>query len=218
VVAEQGLGDRSISAFLEGLASSAPSPGGGAAASLVGSMAASLVSMVCNLTIGRPRYAAVDGPMRAILVKSEALREALTRLADDDTRAYEVVAAAYRLPKATDADRAVRHAAIQRALEGAAVPPQATMEACRALLPLSLQVAAHGNSTVASDAGVAAELAVAGVRSSIINVLANLTDLHDADFIARAEARIADAESGMVDDLHRVSAIVRAKLAPKIAR
>src|ERR1035437_6752933 len=144
---EQGLTEGQIRAFLDDLASSAPSPGGGAAAALVGAMGAGLVSMVCNLTIGRPRYAAVDAAMQRILGKAAALRQAFTQLADEDARAYAGGAAAYHLPKGTDQDRARRLVAIQDGLRAASIPPLAAMEACRAILPLSLQVAAHGNPT-----------------------------------------------------------------------
>ena len=212
---EQRLGERPIQAFLDSLASSSPSPGGGVAASLVGAMAAGLVSMVCNLTIGRPRYVAVDVAMRIILEQAEALRLELTRLAEDDVRAYTGVSAAYRLPRATETDRETRQNAIQLALREASLPPLASMVAARQILPLSLQVAAHGNATVVSDAGVAGELAVAGVRSSIVNVRANLTDLKDDEYVVEARRRIALAEEGLADDLHRLAAIVRAKLTPR---
>jgi formiminotetrahydrofolate cyclodeaminase len=212
---EQGLADRPVRTFLDDLASSAPTPGGGAAAALNGAMAAALVAMVCNLTIGRPRYAAVDAPMRAVRERAERGRRELTDLIDADAVAYAAVAAAYRLPRATEEERAARTAEIQRALAAAAGPPLAAMDQCRALLPLALQVAAHGNATVVSDAGVAADLAVAATRASIVNVRVNLADLQDADFVRQAEARIASAEAGMNEDLDRVRALVRAKLAPK---
>ena len=96
-VTEQELPATSIGQFLDDLASAAPAPGGGAATALVGATAAALVSMVANLTIGRPRYVAVDAAMRSILDKAEASRRDLTRIADDDARAYAGVAAAYRL-------------------------------------------------------------------------------------------------------------------------
>ncbi len=213
---EQGLSSATVVDFLDELASSAATPGGGAAAALVGAMAAALVSMVANLTIGRPRYATVDAAMRTILTRSETARRELQRLADADARAYGAVAAAYRLPRDDAAARAVRAEAIQRALAEAAGPPLAVMEVCRSLLPLCLQVAAHGNPTVVSDAGVAGELAVAGVRSSIVNVRVNLAELKDAGFVARAEERIAAAEVDLAADLDRLVAIVRAKLAPKV--
>lgn len=207
--------DATIRAFLDELASSAATPGGGAAAALVGAMAAALVAMVCNLTIGRPRYGAVDPAMKTILNQAETSRMELIRLVEDDARAYSEVAAASRLPRSTEEERVFRTAALQLALEGAAGPPLEVMERCRALVPLAMQVAAHGNVNVASDAGVAAELAAAGVRGSVVNVRVNLAELKSGELIQRYEARIARAEAGLTDDLYRVSAIVRAKLAPK---
>jgi formiminotetrahydrofolate cyclodeaminase len=204
-----------LGSFLDALASSGPTPGGGAAAAVAGSMAAALVSMVCNLTIGRPRYAAVEAAMQHIRSESEAARHRLLALADEDAAAYAAVAAALRLPRADEAARAARTAALQRALEAAARPPLETMRLARSLVPLALQVAAHGNANVVSDAGVAAELGAAAVRGSALNVRVNLADLKNAAFVAQAEAEIAAAEVGLADDLARVVAIVRANLAPK---
>jgi formiminotetrahydrofolate cyclodeaminase len=204
-----------LGSFLDALASSGPTPGGGAAAAVAGSMAAALVSMVCNLTIGRPRYAAVEAAMQHIRSESEAARHRLLALADEDAAAYAAVAAALRLPRADEAARAARTAALQRALEAAAGPPLETMRLARSLVPLALQVAAHGNANVVSDAGVAAELGAAAVRGSALNVRVNLAELRNAAFVAQAEAEIAAAEVGLADDLARVVAIVRANLAPK---
>jgi len=212
---EQGVASATIREFLDRLASSAATPGGGAAAAIVGAQAAALVSMVCNLTIGRPRYASVDGAMKAILAESEAARARLLLLAEDDSAAYNSVASAYRLPRSTEEERAARHRAIQAALIGASAPPLATVHACRALLPLALQVAAHGNSNVVSDAGVAAELAVAAVRSSLHNLRINLAGIDDPAIVADGERELAATENGLADDLNRVVAIFRAKLAPK---
>ncbi len=212
---DQGLAAYSIDSFLHELASSAPVPGGGAAAALVGATAAALVSMVANLTIGRPRYAAVEVEMSAILTEVERFRRDLLRLADADAKAYEVVGAAMRLPRSTEAERQIRTEAIQRALVGAAAPPAEVMDLCRALVPLCLRLAARGNSNVASDAGVAGELAAAGVRSSVLNVRVNLAELKDADVVRRYENRIASATAGLSDDVDRLSAIVRAQIAPK---
>src|SRR5579859_5170097 len=174
---DQGLTGSSIRAFMDELASSAATPGGGAAAAFVGAMGAALIAMVCNLTIDRPRYSAVEPAMRVILDRAEGLRHDLMTLAEDDARAYGDVAAAYRLPRGSEEERAARAAALQRALEGAAGPPLRAMERCRELVPLAMQVAAHGNVNVVSDAGVAAELAGAGARSSIVNVRVNLAEL-----------------------------------------
>jgi formiminotetrahydrofolate cyclodeaminase len=210
------LPDLTVQAFLDALASSAPTPGGGAAAALVGAMGAALIAMVCNLTIGRPRYGDVEPAMRSILTQSEQTRQRLVALADEDAKAYASVSAAYRLPRSTETERIARSEAIQRALIQAATPPLEAMRECRSLMSLCLQIAAHGNTTVVSDAGVAAELVAAGVRSSVLNVRVNLAEIKDQDFVARGEEQISAAEAGLQDELDRVIGIVRAKLAPKV--
>jgi formiminotetrahydrofolate cyclodeaminase len=204
--------------FLDGLSSAAPTPGGGAAAALVGAMSAALISMVCNLTIGRPRYSAVESAMKAILVHSERARTRLLQLADEDALAYSGVTAAYKLPRGSTEERSQRAVAIQQALERAAEPPLAVLAESRSLLPLCLEVAAHGNVNVVSDAGVAAELCVAAVRSSLLNVRVNLTEAKSEAFVARCEMAMRDAENGLDAELDRVIAIVRAKTAPKERR
>ena len=44
-------------------------PGGGSAAAIIGAMGAALVSMVCNLTIGKKKYAEVEGEMKDVLAQ-----------------------------------------------------------------------------------------------------------------------------------------------------
>lgn len=215
---EQALDQTAIGTFLDALASAQPVPGGGAASALTGAMGAALVSMVCNLTLGRPRYAAVEVAMREILASSEEARRRLVSLGEEDARVYGSVSAAYKLPRSTDEERAVRKLAIQSALKLAVAPPLAVMAACRALVPLSLQVAAHGNPNVVSDAGAAGELAAAGVRTAILNVRINLAEIEDQKFVAEHEKIVASAEDGLDDELDRIVGVVRAKLAPKARR
>lgn len=209
------IANLTIASFLDQLASSAPTPGGGAAAALVGAMGAALISMVCNLTIGRPRYRPVEDLMRRILTQSEQTRQRLLELAEEDARAYGEVAAAYRLPRTTEAEQTRRTEAIQQALRRAAAPPREVMQQCRSLVPLCLEVAAHGNTTVVSDAGVATELVVAGIQGAILNVRVNLAELRDRAFVEQCEAEITSVESGLVEERDRAIAIVRAKLAPR---
>lgn len=153
--------------------------------------------------------------MREILAHSEEARARLTALIDEDAAAYQRVAAALRLPRATDAERAARTEAIQQALQQAVSPPLETMRLARALLPLCLEVAAHGNPNVVSDAGVAAELAAAAARAASLNVRINLMDLTDADAVARSTAEVAAIEAGLQEELDRTIGIVRAKTAPR---
>jgi len=174
--------NETIQNFLDGLASSAPTPGGGGAAAISGAMGAALVSMVCNLTIGKKKYVEVEGELKEILSKSEALRAELTGMIADDVTAFDAVMSAYGLPKETDAQKAARAEAIQAALKTATDVPLACCRACRAVIDLAETVAEKGNLNVISDAGVAVLSAYAGLRSAALNVYINAKGLDDRAF------------------------------------
>ena len=121
--------EASVEKFLDDLASSKATPGGGSAAAVMGAMGAALVSMVCNLTIGKKNYAEVEPEMRAILADSEALRSRIAGMVAEDVAAFDQLMAAYGLPKDTDEQKAARSAAIQEGLKGATDAPQARAQA-----------------------------------------------------------------------------------------
>src|ERR671935_2690213 len=113
----------SVQTFLDQLASRESTPGGGSAAAIFGAMGAALVSMVCNLTIGKKKYADVEGEMKEVLRKAEAVRHKLTGMIQDDVKAFDMVMGAYGMPKETDAEKAAREKAIQGALKQATDVP-----------------------------------------------------------------------------------------------
>ena len=180
-----------IGGFLDGLASAAPTPGGGGAAAISGAMGAALVSMVCNLTIGKKKYVEVEGELRDVLAKSEALRTRLTGMIADDVAAFDAVMGAYALPKATDEEKAARNETLQAALKVACDVPLACCRACREVVDLAEVVAEKGNLNVVSDAGVAVLSAYAGLRSAALNVYVNAKGLEDRAF---ADARLSELE------------------------
>ncbi|MCJ2112435.1 cyclodeaminase/cyclohydrolase family protein [Methylobacterium sp. E-025] len=185
-----------IATFLDGLASAAPTPGGGGAAAISGAMGAALVSMVCNLTIGKKKYVEVEAELKDMLVQSEALRAQLTGMIAEDVAAFDAVMGAYGLPKATDDEKAVRAERIQAALKVATDVPLACCRACRAVIDLAEVVADKGNLNVISDAGVAVLSAHAGLRSAALNVYVNAKGLDDRDF---AQARLIELEALLGD-------------------
>ncbi len=204
--------NETIAEFLDGLASSSPTPGGGGAAAISGAMGAALVSMVCNLTIGKKKYVEVEVELKGVLEKSEALRAELTGMIADDVRAFDAVMGAYGLPKATDEEKAARAARIQEALREATDVPLACCRACRKVIDLALVTAEKGNVNVVSDAGVAVLSAFAGLRSAALNVWVNAKGLEDRAF---ADARLAELESllGEAGALNeRVFEIVKGKV------
>jgi formiminotetrahydrofolate cyclodeaminase len=204
--------DKSVAVFLDELASKAATPGGGSAAAVMGAQSASLTSMVCNLTIGKPAYAEVDEEMRALLAKSEALREQLTSMIKADIDVFDRLMAAYGLPKETDDQKASRSAAIQAILRDATDVPLACARACAEAIALSRIAAKKGNTAVISDAGVAVMAGYAGLKSAALNVYVNAGSIKDKTF---AEARLADLEEILNDaDIaaEEIYQIVKAKL------
>ncbi|HSY95416.1 MAG TPA: cyclodeaminase/cyclohydrolase family protein, partial [Steroidobacteraceae bacterium] len=122
--------DSSIDKFLDDLASGNPTPGGGSAAAIMGAMGAALVSMVCNVTIGKKGYEAVEPEMKAVRDESEKVRRRLTAMVAEDIAAFDSIMAAYKLPKATDEEKARRAAAIQAGLRRATETPLDCARVC----------------------------------------------------------------------------------------
>ena len=176
------LTEKTVNAFLDALASSAPAPGGGSVAALSGSLGAALVSMVCNLTLGKKRYADVQDEIETLVDQSEALRLKLTDLLEADVQAYTGVSTAYKMPKGSPEEKAARSEAIQEALKSATIVPMEVAEACCQVLDLCTPAAEKGNVNAVSDAGVAALMAEAGLRSAALNVIINLNAIKDEAF------------------------------------
>ncbi|WP_026369621.1 cyclodeaminase/cyclohydrolase family protein [Kallotenue papyrolyticum] len=209
---EQRTIDTTVVAYLDALASGAPTPGGGGAAALAGAMAAALISMVCNLTIGKQRYAEAEDEMRAVLDRSETLRAELTQLAEDDVAAFNRLSAAYKLPRVTEADIAIRRDAIQEALKRATEVPLRTARAAAAILPLCPPVAERGNQAAVSDVGVAVQLAHAAIRSALLNVEINLRTLNDPLYVRQVRNEVARLTEGLATEVERLDALVMQRL------
>lgn len=184
--------DKSIQLFLDELASKSATPGGGSVSALMGAQSAALISMVCNLTIGKPLYSDVEAEMQALLQKSEALREKLTGLIKADVEVFNRLMAAYGLPKETDEEKALRSKAIQQVLKAATEVPLECARACAEAIELSRCAAKKGNIGVISDAGAAVMAAYSGLKSAALNVYINTGSLKDRHF---AEAKLAELKT-----------------------
>lgn len=177
------LVSRSIIDFLDELASSSPAPGGGSVAALAGALAAALSSMVCNLTIGKEKYKAVEKEIEDVLVQSEKLRTQLTKLVDADTEAFNLVMQALKMPKDTEEQKIVRQQRLQQAFKAAASTPLKTAQTCEKVLDVALLVAQKGNTNSITDAAVSALLAKTGVDSAVYNVRINLGSIKDTQYV-----------------------------------
>ena len=204
--------DTAIEPFLDALASNAATPGGGSAAAILGAMGAALVSMVCNLTIGKKKYADVEDEMTNVLNEAERLRRALTDMIQDDVQAFDAVMGAYGMAKETDAEKAVRSEAIQVALIQATVVPLACCRVAREVIDLAGVAAEKGNLNVISDAGVGVLAAYAALRSAALNVYINAKMIADKGFAEASLKELEELLAGAEDATEKAYSIVKGKL------
>jgi formiminotetrahydrofolate cyclodeaminase len=204
--------DETIGGWLEELASPAPAPGGGAAAALETALAAALVEMFCNLTIGKPAYAEHEAIMNAVRDRASEIRAEAILLASEDATAFRAVIEAYRLPKASEQEAEIRRRRIQGALAAAAEVPRRTAAAATEILDLAESALPHGNVNVVSDAAAAAAAARAALQTALLNIDANRTLIEDPQLRAELAAAGAEIEQQLAR-ADRIVESVRARVA-----
>jgi formiminotetrahydrofolate cyclodeaminase len=197
--------DHSIAAFVDRLSSAEPVPGGGSASAIAASLAASLVAMVAALSEGRPKYAQHATLHARAGASARGLADRLLGLADDDAAAYAGFAAALKLPRETDPERALRTSAIQAAARIAAEIPLQCVEACLEVVQLAEALAGRSNVNASSDLNVASLLAEAGGRGAAANVLVNLPSVGDEVWATEMSSRVEE----LLRELTRVAAATR---------
>mgnify|MGYP000030155719 FL=1 len=178
--------EKNVDRFLETLASSAPTPGGGGAAALCGALGIALGNMVGNLTLGKKKYADVQEDIQALNAEAEALRADFVTLIDADAEAFAPLSRAYSIPK----DAPGRDEIMESALLRAAEPPLEIMRKCAEALDVIADYAAKGSALAVSDAGCAAALCGAALQAAALNVRINTKSMKN-----RAAAEEIDAET-----------------------
>jgi methenyltetrahydrofolate cyclohydrolase len=204
--------EKRVGQFLDELASGTPTPGGGSVAALSGAMAAGLITMVCDLTIGKQQYAEFEAEARELRAQAEPVRAELQGLAQADVEVFNNLMAAYKLPRITEADAASRRAAIQKVTRQATEVPLRVARTATALLELCAPLARHGNRNAVSDIGVAALLIQATVPAALLNVEINLGVLEDQIFVRQVRAQLEDLTIGLTEEVEGVLALVRKRI------
>lgn len=200
------LGTMPIDRFLDLLASSNPTPGGGGIAALAGALSAGLITMVCSLTIGKPKYADVQDEVKALMARSEELRARLHDLVDEDARVYSQVMDTYKLPKDTDEQKQARSAKIQEAtIEASKVPLEIAKE-CARVIELAEPAARLTNVQAIGDVAMAAYLAEGALQGAVVNVDINLRSVKDR---SRTQALLDEANEVAVGQREKVEAAVQ---------
>ena len=206
------LASMKLNGFLSELASNSPAPGGGSVAALSGALGCALGSMVCNLTIGKEKYADVQGEIKDILRKSEKLRKKLTDLIDQDTEAFNDVMKAFKMPKDTEEQKKKRSKAIQEGFKTAANVPLETAQTCEHILDLSIVIAKKGNKNSITDAAVSGLMAQAGVESAILNVRINLGSIKDEKYVKRISYEIERLHKNASKKIDEILNIVNSEI------
>ena len=184
------LVDLTVKEFLNKVAGSDPVPGGGSIAALNGAVASALAAMVANLTIGKKGYEEHEELMKHISEVALQVKDTFI----GDSEAYDSVFACFKMPKATDEEKAARSAAIQEATKFAALVPMQVARNAFELMTVIMDVARLGNRNAVTDACVAMMSARSAVLGALMNVRINLGSLKDKEFVAKLQAEADELE------------------------
>ena len=171
--------------FLEELSSGRPTPGGGSASALAGAVSASLVAMVAGLSLRKNQSGHKE--MEEIKKKALAIQKRLFRAVEEDSKSFEAVMKAFRLPRNSERERQRRSREIQKAYQKATLTPQLVCQHSLQLLEYSKILIIKGNPNAISDAGVAAFLADAAIGGGLLNIEINLAALTDKTFVFKTK-------------------------------
>jgi len=175
--------DMPLRRFSDETASESVAPGGGSVSAYVGALGASLATMVANLSSHRRVWDERWEEFSVWAEKGQRLKDALLDLVDEDTRSFNAIIDAVRLPKGSEEERATRHQALQEATKYATEVPFRTMELALESFEVCKAMAERGNPNSASDAGVGALCARAALRGAHLNVRTNAGDIEDKDWV-----------------------------------
>lgn len=204
--------DLSCKAFLSELSGKAPTPGGGGASALVGALGIALGNMVGSLTVGKKKYAAVEGDILALNSKAAALRAELEALVQADAEAFAPLAAAYSLPKETPEQQAHKAAVLEEALQAACAVPLEIMHKCAESVALIEEYAAKGSVMAVSDAGCAAVFCKAAMQAASLNVFINTRLMADREKAAKLNKEAGELLSEFVPRADSVFEQIEGKL------
>ena len=197
---------QSLEEFCHKLADSSPTPGGGSASAYAGALGVSLYMMVLAVAMQK---AEDKKPLEELIARLKPHQTRLLQLVDLDTQAFDAVMTAFRLPKESEEEKALRRQAVQKAMIRAAEVPLETMQVCLAVLNKGEEVVQWGAKAAASDIGVGTKLLIAGLKGAKLNVEINLPSIKD-EVVA---ARLSEAKEQLSNDARERKKAIWALLA-----
>jgi glutamate formiminotransferase/formiminotetrahydrofolate cyclodeaminase len=198
--------------FVDEVSRDTPAPGGGSVAALAGALGSALAAMVANLSVPKGEFDAHYDTLSSIAERGQELKDALVRGVDEDTRAFDSVIEAMRMPKDTEEEREIRAEAMREGYKAATRVPLANVELCVEALRLCAEIGPLADPQMISDVGTAALLADAGARSAAYNVRINLPEIGDEAFSGEMGAAVEALLAEGAELAEAVTAVVEAKL------
>lgn len=209
---DDALIEMKVTDFVDEVSRESPAPGGGSIAALAGALGVSLSSMVCNLTANKRGSEDVDDILNEAAERCQDIKLKLVKAVDDDTNAFNRYMDAMRLPKKTDEEKKKRTAAMQEGLKIAVKVPYSTAQLSYEAIEIAKTVAEHGNPNSITDIGVGAQSAYTGVLGGIYNVLINLKDIKDEEFVEDMKTKCDKLKVTALEKLEEVLTFVESKL------
>lgn len=193
-----------IEEYIKELASKTPVPGGGGASAVAGALSAALSSMVCNLTIGKKSFAAVEEDIKNILSDMNKHMESFIKLSDKDAQVFYPLSQAYGFKPQNEEEKALHEANMEKLLFDAAIVPLDIMKEANSMLNSIDFLAKKGSKLAISDAGVAVGLLRSAVCGAMMNVVINVKYMKDRDIAQR----LLDEVSEILEDTMNKSDII----------
>ena len=203
------LHNASVLDFIRDLGSSAPAPGGGSVAAMNGAMAAALIEMVANLTIGNTKYESVHEEMKGIQKQVSQIKEEFVYYINQDSAAFMELMGAFKLPKETEEEKTFRKTEIQRTTKQAALVPYEIGKLAHTLLPMAETVIVKGNTNAITDGMIAAINASSAIKSAFLNVKINLGSIQDMEFVKQLAHTMDEIESGLDTEEQRLLSLAK---------
>lgn len=202
--------------FLNEVDSNSPAPGGGSVSALASSLGVSLGRMVAHLSFGKKKYEANSDETKSAFVKNFdellKIKDELNVLIDKDSEAYNTVMAAFKLPKETEEEKAIRNAEIQKCTKFAIQTPYDIVVLSGKAISLLGTILEYGNQNAITDIGVGTMLLMTGLEGGILNVKVNLSSIEDTEYVEKISKDIAEIKANAAKEVEKILVKVNAAL------
>ncbi|MGL4911951.1 MAG: cyclodeaminase/cyclohydrolase family protein [Romboutsia sp.] len=184
------ISEKTCVEFVEVLASKSAVPGGGGAAALVGAIGMALGSMVCNLTIGKKKYAEYEESVKEILAKAGDIEKNMLNMIDDDAENFLPLSKAYGLPTTTEEEKKIKEETMENALKTACEVPINIVRVCFEAIKLHEDLVDKGSRLAISDVGVGVQCLRAAILSGQLNVVININSIKDQEYVNKVKTEV----------------------------